>query len=169
MNRNETVEKFYRKNYKNLVSSVKRSCPNNSIALAEEVVQNTFADCLQYWNAFDPEKATFPTWFGRILRSNLSRCIQAEGGGNTPSLNGDVDLEPFIVGDDVDIPLDIVIKVKDAIKAEGQPKQDILHMFFNLGMRTPEISAVTGISPKAIAKLVSRWRIKWNEENIFVS
>lgn len=168
MDRNSVVEKHYKANYKHLVNRMCSRVPDNSRHLAEEVVQDAYANALTYWDAFNPNIRPFGVWFNRILNNAANKCVQSEGGGNHLSLDDeDSDLEPFRVNDDADIPMIVVINIQKAIKKQRPEVAEVLNMFFNLGMRTREIAECTEFNHNNIRQMVRRFRIKWDDENIF--
>jgi RNA polymerase sigma factor (sigma-70 family) len=163
--RDETIEKHYRKNYKLFVNRMLRRVPGNSRALAEEVVQEAYSNALRYWKAFDPERASFDVWFNRIVNRAASKCTRAENG--QPSLSYDDELEPFVLNNETRIPKVIIAKIQQAIKETKPEVSEILNMFFNLGMKTTDICECTNHSHSNIRQIIRRFRIKWNDENIF--
>jgi len=164
--RNEIIEAHFRKNYKSLVKRVINRVPNKSHALAEEVVQEAYVNALQYWKAFDPNRGEFSVWFNRILSNAANKCLNQETG--MPSLdNEEIDLEPHIINNDVDIPCDIVLKIQDGIKDQRPEIAEVLHMFFNLGMKTKDIEQCTDFTHTNVRQIIRRFRIKWDDENIF--
>lgn len=166
--KNDIIEAHYRKNYKQLVSRTCGRVPHNSRALAEEVVQEAYAVALRYSRSFDPERGSFGAWFSKILNKATSKCIQAEQGHPTLSFDDDdLELEPFLLNEEVAIPREIVVGVQDAIKKQKPEVADVLNMFFNLGMNSIDIEKCTELTHTNIRQIIRRFRIKWDDENIF--
>lgn len=162
MNKNEVVEGHYRQNYKRLVNHVANRVPNKSHALAEEVVQEAYRRALEYYKGYDPTRA-FSTWFNRILNNSCNACIQSEG-GNLPSLDDEeLDIEPFRIMEDLSIPLEIVVRVQEEMKAQPPERREVLNMFFNLGMKTREIAECVEFSHTNIRQIIRRFRIRFDE------
>lgn len=165
--RNEIIENYYKKNYKSLVNRVVNRVPHNSRAIAEETVQDAFVIAMNYWRTFDQSKE-FGPWFNRILAFSIRETIRKENGGSALSLDDDdLNLEPFLLSEDKDIPKEVVTLVQKAIKNQPEDKREVLHMFFNLGMKTREIEECTNYNHSNIRQIIRRFRIKWDEENIF--
>ena len=167
MMRNEIIEAHYRKNYKHLVNRMVGRVTNNSYHIAEEVVQEAYFLAMKHWKAFNPERGEFGPWFNRILNNAANRSLREEQGTNLSLDNEDMDLEPFLLDSEVDIPKDVVLLVQKAIREQPDDKSEVLHMFFNLGMRTREIEECTGYGHSNIRQIIRRFRIKWSDENIF--
>lgn len=164
--RNKFLDAHFRKNYKTLVKRVINRVPYKSHALAEEVVQTAYLNAINHWKAFDPERGSFDAWFNRILNNAANKCLQQENG--LISLDDDnYDLDPFIINDDLDIPQNIVLKIQDGIKQQKPEIAEVLHMFFNLGMKTRDIEECTNLPHSTIRSHIRRFRIKWDDENIF--
>jgi RNA polymerase sigma factor (sigma-70 family) len=165
--RNETIEQHYRHHYKILVKRAAWRVPNKSVALAEEVVQEAYSRAIKYWKTFDPNKNKFGAWFNRIYNGCVADCMRAENGG-LPSLNNDDEwLEPFILNDSDWVPKEMAIRIQEGIKAQRDEASEILNLFFNLGLTTPEIHEITGVNHNTIRQTIRRFRIKWEDENIF--
>jgi RNA polymerase sigma factor (sigma-70 family) len=166
MTRNEIIEDYYRKNYKHLVNRVLGRVPNNSRAIAEEVVQDAFVRALEYWRTFDQNREIGP-WFNRILAYSVRETIRKENGTPLSFDDEELFLEPFVLGEDVDIPPNIVLLVQKSILEQPEDRREVLHMFFNLGMKTREIEECTNYNHSNIRQIIRRFRIKWDDENIF--
>lgn len=168
MTRDETINGHYVRNYKRLVKTATWRAPNKSSALGEEIVQEAYARAIKYYKAFNPDVNVFDAWFSRIFRGCIADCIRSEAGHSLPSLdNEDTDLEPFFLDEDVDIPLDIVKKVKAGINQQRPEVAEVLTMFFLLGMRHTDIAECTNISNDYSKKIIQRFRINWADENVF--
>lgn len=167
--RNEIVEEHYRKNYKQLVNHMVNRVPNKSHALAEEVVQEAYCRALKYYEGFNPELKPFSTWFNRILNNACSACLQEEG-GNLPSLDDDeIDLEPYRIMEDVDVPFELVIMIQESMKKQKPEVYEVLNMFFNLGMKTREIAECVEFNHGNVRQIIRRFRIRHEDENNFVT
>lgn len=167
MSRNEVIEEHYRKNYKTLVNHMVNRVPNKSHALAEEVVQEAYCRALKYYDGFDPTRKPFSTWFNRILNNACSACLQEEG-GNLPSLDDEeMDLEPFRIMEDVDIPFELVVMIQESMKKQKADVFEVLNMFFNLGMKTREIAECVEFNHGNIRQIIRRFRLKFDDENSF--
>lgn len=165
---NAVIERHYRTHAKKLVNRMISRVPNNSRHLAEEVVHDAYVNAMTYWEGFDPRIKPFAVWFNRILNNAANKCVQMEGGGNHLSFDDeDLDLEPFRINDDADIPPLVVINIQKAIESKSPEVREVLHMFFNVGMKTVDIEKCTGFSHGNIRQIIRRFRIKWDDENIF--
>lgn len=166
--RNKTVEEHFRKNYKALVKRMTNRVPHHSPALAEEVVQEAYVRAIQYYRSFDPNRGGFERWFNLILNNAAADQLRNENGVSTLSINDeDKDLEPFLLNEELHMPREIVLKVQEAINNSPAEIYDVLNMFFNLGMRTTDIEKCTNYSHTNIRQIIRRFRIKWDDENIF--
>lgn len=167
MTRNQVIEHHYRNNYKQLVNHITNRVPGKSRALAEEVVQETYARALKYYDTFNPNIKPFSTWFNRILNNACHDCIQAENGMLTHSFDEEIELEPFKVMEDVEIPLQWVALIQEEMKKQRPEIFEVLNMFFNLGMKTREIAEVSEFNHGNIRQIIRRFRIKFGDENNF--
>ena len=168
MDRNTVIEAHYRQNHRHLVNRMINRVPNNSRHLAEEVVHDAYVSAMTYWEGFNPEIRPFPVWFNRVLNNAANKCVQAEAGNSSLSLDDeDMDLEPFRINEDMEIPRGVVANIQKAIKEKKPDVAEVLHMFFNIGMKTKEIEECTEFSHVNIRQMIRRFRIKWDEENIF--
>lgn len=169
MDRNATVELHYRQHYKKLVDRFVNRVPNKSRAVAEEVVQEAYANALRCWSAFNPAKGDFGIWFNNcIIRNAFNTVVRPERGHILPSMDDEEEhLEPFRIKDDDYVPRDVAAKILNAIKNERKDVSEVLNMFFVLGMTTPDIEKCTRFSNAAIRKMIQRWRMKWDDENVF--
>jgi len=167
MNRDTVVEEHFKKYYKIVVKRAIQRVPDKSEALAEEVVQEAYAKALKFWKAYNPERSEFVTWYNRILNGCIADCIRNEGNG-PPSLdNEDDNLEPYILDDNAWIPHAIVVQIKEGIKQQKPDVSEVLNMFFILGMKTIDIAECTNLGHANVRKMIQRFRIDWNDENIF--
>lgn len=164
-NRNNVVEEHYRKNFRGYVKYMSRRAPNNSIHIAEEIVQEAYSRALKHFKAYNSERGSFSTWFNHILHNTLNKVL-AEEAGVGPSLDDEeVELEPFILDSETYIPKHLVVKIQQGIKSQKPEVADVLHMFFNLGMKTRDIEECTEFSHSNIRKMIERFRVKWDDEN----
>lgn len=166
-NRDEVVEEHYRRNFKGLVKYMTKRVPHNSTHLAEEVVHEAYARALKHWKAYNPEIGKFSSWFNNILNNSLNRCLSDEAGMFLSFDDDDQDLEPFVIDYDPDIPQDIVIRIKKSIDEQPVERSEVLRMFFLLGMKTREIEECVELSHNNIRKIIQRFRVKWDDENIY--
>lgn len=165
LNRNAVVEEHYRKNFKGYVKYMSRRAPNNSVHIAEEIVQEAYFRALKHYKAFNPDRGTFSTWFNHILHNTLNRVLSEEAGVG-PSLDDDeLELEPFILDTEPYVPKHLVILIQRAIKEQKPEVADVLHMFFNLGMKTRDIEECTEFSHSNIRKIIERFRVKMDDED----
>ena len=57
--RNDVINDHFRSNYTKLVKRMRGRVPGNSTALAEEVVQETYARAMKYYRTYDSEMSKF--------------------------------------------------------------------------------------------------------------
>lgn len=167
MNRNQTIETHYKKNYKRLVKHMTNRVPDNSPALAEEVVMEAYARALAYWESYDPTRGEFSTWFNRIMNNACAACIRDEQGTNLSMDDDDLDLEPYRLMQDIEIPFHIIVLIQSEMNKQRPEVKEVLNMFFNLGMKTREIAECVDYNHGNIRQIVRRFRIKFEDENTF--
>lgn len=152
--RNKLVEQHWRKNYSRLTKVIVRRVPNNSPAIAEEVVQEAYTNALMYFRTYDPGKSEFATWFERILRNAVSRCRSTEGPVNQLA---DDDTQPIAPSKHE---RELSSLILQEIDASSGAERDILVMFYKLGFKTIEISEYMNKSHTAVRQVIFRWRNK---------
>lgn len=163
--RNDVIEHHFRKNYKKQVGYITNRVPNKSHALAEEVVQEAYARALKYFDGFDPKRSAFSTWFNRILNNACSACMQEEAGHPQEYIE-EQELEPHRLMEELEVPFELVVLIQEEMKAKPDDRREVLHMFFNLGMKTREIAECVEFSHTNIRQIIRRFRIKFDENSV---
>jgi RNA polymerase sigma factor (sigma-70 family) len=145
------IEMHYQAKAKMSVNRISRYLNNRSTA--EDVVQEAYARCCQYWKSFNPEE-TFTTWFNTILNNTIKdsfRESMAQGMA--------LDTPPPI-----DIPRSQIldhIELKELLaKIDKQPPKAarILRLFLLDGFYSHEITKIVSENAATIRKIVQRFR-----------
>ncbi len=158
--KNELITQHYLGNYTRLVKTAVRRVPNNSQALAEEVVQEAYARALKYFRAYD-EKSDFNKWFNGIFRNAVNDCRTAEKEhGCTFEYNENLhDLEPIsrYQSDLWDTTM------KSIAKIENERDRNIMVHYYMSGFSSREISEYTGINHNTVRVIILRHKEKMND------
>lgn len=161
MNRDDVISNHYRTNYSSLVKRIQRRVPNNSVALAEEVVQEAYSRALHYWSTFEPKKSSFDKWFSGILRNATKDCRMTEGSKGTVK---DYDENDVVITTFDDY------KHSQIILAEIHKTQDIslrdwniLRMFFILGFTSKDIAIFLDITHSNVRQIIFKFKQRINE------
>ena len=160
--RNLVVEAHWKKNYKRLVKVVTRRVPNQSSAIAEEVVQEAYALSIKYYRTFDPKKSEFQTWFEKILRNAVNKCKTDEtGGGSDYEID---DQEPAISISKGE--RELLQLLLQNINSTTGIERDVLVMFYFNGFKSIEIAEFLNKKHTAIRQIIFRWRSKVGLEKL---
>lgn len=156
--RNRLVEEHYRKNYSRLVKVMTRRVPNQSSAIAEEVVQDAYWAAMYYFRSYNPNKSGFATWFEKILRNACNKARSSEGpvtysiiDDETPTLSVNKNER------------ELLHLIREDINIETGYERDVLIMFYYNGFKTIEIAEFLNKSHTAIRQVIFRWRNKMHE------
>lgn len=158
--RNDTVEAHYRENYSRLVKKMAWRVPNRSLALAEEVVQESYSRALKYFRTFNPEIKDFEVWFGMIMNNSLKVCKKEEGNGGAVEVSEDLVDQYIPTREEREHYTDIVDRIKDKSKTD----REILTMFFLLGFKSREIAEYVTKSHTNIRQIILRFRNSLKDE-----
>lgn len=155
MNKQEVyklIEDHYRNNHKSLVNKITMRA--GQPANAEDIVQETYAKALQYWNSFNPEAGSIDKWIGSILFNAASSFYRQE------ILRGmAVDSDEDIV-EQPNAPTRIMVKEVEKYihNLPRGNRKTVAELFFLKDYSCREIADVCPESPSAIRKIVQRLR-----------
>ncbi len=154
MTKNETIETYYRENYKRLVNLARKRVGNYSLPNAEDAVMEAFSRACRYFRTYDKDK-NFDDWFKGILHNCINQIKKDERD------------KGVVVRDDVeDIPTTeqrevVFTKEVESVLASVSPRdQEVLNMYFFYGYKSIEISKLTSISHDSVRDIIRRFRIK---------
>lgn len=165
--RNETIERYYRDNYKHLVNIATRKVHNKCPWIAEECVQEAFTKALTLWGAYNSEQGRLDQWFYRILMGVVNDSIRQEAG--------------YSCYDNIDEYIDSVRHVDTELDAQSKDNllliekdlegkneiQTVIDLAFRMGLRSIDVAYITGITHSNVRKIIQRFRETWQEANIF--
>lgn len=154
--RNDLIGQHYLKNYSKLLKRTINRVPNNSKALAEEVVQEAYARALKYFRTFNPKTNDFDVWLQSILRNATNDCrtIEQEH-GCTVELHDNI--EELVPPRRIDY---VVVEkhINDAVLKDRQT----LTMFFIHGYKSADISEFLSINHNTVRQIILRFKQKVN-------
>lgn len=160
MIRNNTIDEHYRRNYGQLVKRIVRRVPNQSSALAEEVVQEAYARALKYFPAFDEKVSSFENWFSKILKNSINDCRGAESGNSKEYDDNVEDIRQF-----KDEYKNITHILAEIIHVGSYSARDynIIKMFFLFGFTSKDIAIYLGITHTNVRQVIFKFRNRMNE------
>ena len=153
--RNETVEKFYRKNYDRLIKYARSRVGGYSLPLAEDAVQEAFARALRYYRAFNERNGTFEEWFSGILRNTINYIKSIEQNQGITRTE-----EQAVVNDKRMKAVILSKEIIDELKHVSDRDRSVFEAYFFYGLKTREISEIMPISHSNVRYLISKFREK---------
>ena len=154
------IEEHYLLNYNTLVKKITRRVPNQSVALAEEVVQEAYARALKYQATFEPKINTFEKWFNGILRNATNDCKSAEGGNNKEY---DENVEDIRTNKDEHKHLRHILMELYRVQKSSQRDYLLLSMFYVHGFTSKDIAIHMGMTHTNVRQIIFKFRNKLNE------
>lgn len=150
------LTKFYKDNHKRqvkIISSVMRFNKN----LAEDIVQEAYLRAVKYEAAYDVNKASYKTWFNRIM-FNVLREMQ-----DKHKITDELNENSAIV---VDLSYeDSLYILKEIRRLKNKSHQEVLMLFYKLGYTTKEISQITSFTQTNITTILKRFRERLIEKD----
>jgi RNA polymerase sigma factor (sigma-70 family) len=152
------IEAHYREKQATTVSRIAYYLQNK--AMAEDVVQEAYLRCCQYWKSYDPGE-TIAAWFNTILNNSIKdafKKMMTQGMAH--------DLPP------ADAPRSTIldtIELKELlVEIESQPQRvaRILHLFLIEGYYSHEIAEIVPENSSTIRKTVQRFRDGLKDRNV---
>lgn len=151
------IEEYYRVNYDVMCRHV--SFRVGGMYLAEDVVQQTFLECLKYSDSFKPERYILSTWIGLMLTQELKRFQRAEylQGMSTEDVEYD---EPSteLTGYEQNLLDQILEDVKE------ESGKQIIFLYFFREYKAREVAATLDIPVKTVRQTVWRFKNKVKEK-----
>lgn len=145
------IEKHYRDNFKNL--TIRYSRQLQSLARAEDVVQEAYTRALRYWERYSLEQ-DFGAWLNTILINCLRDNMREE------RMQGAVEYPPEEEQTirPAAIPSIILEQVEARINSKSPDVAAVLrHALLEQGHQK-EVAEATGRTPKAVEMIVRRFR-----------
>lgn len=150
--RNRALEEHYRSHYKGLVKLAARRVPDNSMALAEEAVQETYVRALKFWRTFDSSRSAMSTWMANILRNVCNNIRDSEASAGVSRSLEDDDQQPEPERDKASVEL-----LRKYI-TEDMKHGEVISLYYLHGFKSAEIAEFTGKNHAAVRKIIQRWR-----------
>lgn len=152
--RNNIVEAHYRENFDKLVKVAARRVPNNSLALAEEAVQESYTKACKYFRTFDPGQSSFATWHSKILRNCINQLRTLESAASFKEF----DDEKSVSANEVDRKW--LTWIVNHINKSDEEEYTILMMFYYHGFKSIEIAEFLNKKHTTIRQIIHRWKIR---------
>jgi RNA polymerase sigma factor (sigma-70 family) len=155
------LEAHYRKYYDKLVGMKGRGHVGH---LAEEIVQEAYTRALEQWEKFDPNTASFSTWFGtKILPQAADYMMwQERRHGMHESIDNVIE-EAEQPEEDMSDRWDRYLEVLAAIRANKN--RVLLYRTLVVGVPLMDVAAEHGIGLSAAKMTVMRFKQEMNNED----
>lgn len=150
MSKYPELEKYFQKEYDNLVRKVTRRAgsPEN----AEDVVQEAFFRACKYWASYDPE-TKLGAWFNTILNNACKDKVREERMlGMVVEIEED-QFDPVEMNDD-----NTDQRVRELIRQKKGSQREVLRLYYEKGYKPIEIKDITDVDHSTIRQTI--WRFK---------
>jgi RNA polymerase sigma factor (sigma-70 family) len=155
------LETHYRKYYGKLVGMKGRGHVGH---LAEEVVQEAYTRALEQWEKFDPNTASFSTWFGtKILPQAADYMMWQERRHGMHENIDDVIEEAEKPDEDLSDRWDTYLEVRAAMR--DSKHGSLLNKFFIIGLTTEELADEYETTVDGIKGIVKRFKREMDNED----
>lgn len=156
--RNDLISLHYTENYSKLVKRTRGRVPENSVALAEEVVQEAYARALKYFRTYNPKTNTFDIWFQGILRNAINDCRTVEKEhGATLELHENIE---ELIPPRRNVDTKAIWKQIDGVEKERE--RHILMLFFVTGFLSKDIAEYLGTNHNTVRQVILRFKNRMN-------
>ena len=158
MNKKQMFEQYYRDTFDVWVRRKSRQVPN--VEDAEDIVQEAFANALQYLHTFNPDLASLPTWFTNIV-NNTHRKMKRDVLASVELRESDIYTKD---ADDSEHDEEVLELLKEAIGREkNSDHRNMLYLYLIAGLKGPQIASQLGIPVKTVEGTVYRFRKKFKK------
>ena len=155
------LETHYRENRNTLVKRMKGRVPNNSEALAEEVVQEAYTRAFKYFSTYKPKNNNFEDWFYRILLNCVSDCRSEEADRGVVRDKQEEE-EVYFEGK---LNQDMLIHIQNTIDSYEPEEKKIIQLYFFGGLTTKSIAEHVARRHGAVRMVISKFGKNMREEN----
>lgn len=121
---------------------------------AEDVVQEAYARCLQYYYSY--KGGDFPAWFSIVL-INVIRKFKNEQKGIVFTEVQETDFEPVYGDGEQNVIFEDII---DQINKENKSVRDVLTLHFQHGLTAREVAGITDKRVLTVHEYIARFRRK---------
>lgn len=122
---------------------------------AEDVVQQGFANAIEYQNTYDPKYGNFEKWIRRIINNAARRFKSSERRGGMS-----VEIREDHIVDDRDRYEDAELVARVEEEIEGHPHKQVLSMYFLKQYDRGVIVSITDINENTVKKVIQRFKEK---------
>lgn len=154
MNKNETLEDYYRGNYNKLVKVARSRVGNYSLPNAEDAVMEAFSRASLYFRSYNKTE-NFDKWFKGILYNCINQ-IKKDERDKGVVVRDEVESLPAVAMERVVF----TKEVESVLNSMTQRDQEVLNMYFFYGYKSIEISKLTSVSHDSVRDIIRRFRAK---------
>lgn len=148
----------YKKNFSTLVQKLTRKAGTEWDS--QDAVHDAYERGIKYYASYDPEKAVFNVWFGRLLVNAVKDHVKKNKGHTDLEFD-----EELAEGTPCTHYTEKVEKEIRAKIAERKPHiAEILNLYFHCGYSAKDISRIVDSSHVAINQTINRFREELRKE-----
>lgn len=151
--RNQAVEEFYIKHYRELCKRVSNRA--GGAYYAEDVVQEAFVRALTYWDSYNPERSSIGAWFNTILNNALKDFMQDQ---RMEGMSTEFEEEVHEPQPMSQTSAHMLRKVESLINKKRDGTRDVLDLYFLHNYKPREICKVLDVNAKAVNMCVLRFK-----------
>lgn len=147
------IEKYYTDNRDQIVKKISPWVGGKYNA--EDVVQQGFANAIEYQNTYDPKYGNFEKWIRRIINNAARRFKSSERRGGMS-----VEIREDHIVDDRDRYMDAELVERVEQEIEDHPHKQVLSMYFLKQLDRRVIVSITDINENTVKKIIQRFKEK---------
>lgn len=151
--RNKTLEAFFKANYRQLVNKVKSRA--GSMESAEDVVQDAFERATKYWDSYTPDAKPLGAWFNTIMNNALRAKMNDEKNFGM-SMEFDEEIAEGVEMSQTDVHM--VEMMREEISKKSIFHQEVLSLYFLKQYNTKSITEILDAKLRAVEQCITRFK-----------